>query len=153
MTVSGIVLKRGWREVRKCPSLGEVLALMKLIEDDVAEDGAPEMSLDSLREGDGENDIAAVLLFMLAFDVNDRPSWLVQFIVPGTTYSPFLATHRPVSDLFVVRTSCGVVEKFRKECLLDRSEVIEKATAYFLEHGEMCPSLTWLPYEKVVHNA
>lgn len=89
---------------------------------------------------------------MLAFDVKKPPLWLVQFSIPREKRCKYLATGETVSDVFVVRTSCGVVESYRQECLLERSELIREAIEWFLERGSASPSLTWLDYDDTVRD-
>jgi hypothetical protein len=148
-----VVLKRGWKELQQDPSLEDVLALMRIVEADGGAVGPPDLALEFLRQAEAGSSVTAELLFMLAFSATKPPLWLVQFSTHESKRIKYLATGEPVLDVFVLRTCCGLVEKFRQECLLERSDLLHEAILWFLKHGTACPSLTWLEYENVVRDA
>jgi hypothetical protein len=145
-----VLLKRGWREEKKDPLLEDVLALMKIVEADEAQDGPPDLTLEIINQGEGANRRAATMNLMLVFHAEEQVSWLVQFIAEESKALLYLATREPILDRFVIGTCCGLVEMFRKECLLEPGTLIREAVMWFLKHGTAGPSLTWLNYDDVV---
>jgi hypothetical protein len=148
-----IVMKRGWKEVQENPSVDDVLNLMRIVEDDLAQEGPPDLALDCLNHDRTGFDVVGQLLFMLAFHPHEAPLWLVQFSARPSKLCWYLARQAPKSDIFCKRTSCGVTERFRQECLLERNELVREVIVWFLNNGTACPSLTWLQYKTVVRDA
>ncbi|MCI0641075.1 MAG: hypothetical protein L0Y72_32130 [Gemmataceae bacterium] len=146
-----VVMKRGWKDSREDPTLSDVLSLMEIVEAEEGRDGPPDIVLEFFNQDDADN-VAGELAHMLAFDVKKPPLWLVQFSIPRGKECYYLATSAPISNVFVVRTSCGVIERYRQECLLERSGLLREAIEWFLERGSASPSLTWLEYDNVVRD-
>jgi hypothetical protein len=146
-----VIMKRGWKQVQEAPSTQDVLNYMMAVEADSGEVGPPDMAIQFVNQEEKDGAVSE-LLFMLAFHPQEHPLWLVQFSTSVAKTCSYLANQVPTSDVFIERTSCGVVERFRQECLLERTELVCEAIAWFLSHGTACPSFTWLPYGSVVRD-
>jgi hypothetical protein len=123
---------------------------MQTIEADEEQKGPPEFVLEFGTEDAITKRVSAELLFMLTFSDSKPHLWLIQFIVPKGSDITCLASTRPVSDSFVVRTCCGVIQKFRQECLFEKDALVHEAVSWFLKHGTPNPGLIWLDYDFVV---
>lgn len=146
-----IALKRGWIQIKETPSFDDVVELMKTVESGLDENDPPDFAIGYSNTEQGSLSCDSELLFMLAFSTDQPPSWMIQFSSDQSTSVIYLASEPP-STRFELRTCCGLVQKYRSACLLERSPNVDEAIVWFLKYGAACPSLRWIDYAGAVRD-
>jgi hypothetical protein len=119
------------------PTLHSVMSLVADIERDNSLDDAPEFEVSFRNEG-SESRLCVYLLYGLP-----KAAWMVGIDISTQDEFMYLATSAIREPTFVTVTRCGVVERIRKECVLEGS-LIKESAQWFLLHGTPNPSLVWL---------
>jgi hypothetical protein len=148
-----VVLERDGTNRVEDPSASDVLSLMATVERDVLQEGPPEFQLKFKDSAEDSMSRTSKLWFFLLFDAFDSPPrWLIACDLPEMRNFRYLADRVPSDAQFLQRTRCGVVERFRKECVLECNQTVRDAIEWFLNKGTPNPSLLWLDSDEVVRD-
>ena len=147
-----VSVKRGWNEIKRNPSVDEVILLLSTIQAENGKEGPPDLVLEYQARGKSGQERRCSLVLMLAFHVTRPTLWIVHFVVAKGRGSRLLANQPTNREEFEIRTCCGVVQKYRVECLIPNPSNIRHAVEWFLEHRSMCPDLPWIEYDDAVRD-
>ena len=153
MNSESVVLTRGDEIVHYAPSADDMVSLMKTMQSENGMKGAPELCLEFSSDGKQWARNKPTLLVIRVFHRNKSSRWIVDFCIPAVgASSKLLASRPPAQDDFEVWTCCGVISRFRTECVIDDMSILRQAIDWFLNHHSACPALTWVQYDDAVRD-